>query len=298
MKILFPAYYKDFRCIADRCRHSCCVGWEIDVDSKTLERYRHFDGMFGEEILSHISGESPVIELCEDERCPFLDCHGLCRIISAHGEDAVSMICREHPRFYHCVGGRIEGGIGAVCEEACRIILSSDGYKNFIELDREIETPDEVEFDSSYHRNYIFLALEEGNYAKAMKKIMDKYSIPDPIDMAEEWNEILSHLEYLDENRIGKLTVGRKNNNKDLDKYFTRFLAYLVFRHVSIAESYDNLCARIGFCILLARVLENLTSEGELTFNEVCEFSRIISEEIEYSEDNTASLIFEFESKI
>ena len=32
MKIIAPNYYPAFRCIADKCRHSCCIGWEIDID--------------------------------------------------------------------------------------------------------------------------------------------------------------------------------------------------------------------------------------------------------------------------
>lgn len=130
MKVYFPSYYKDFKCIADRCRHSCCVGWEIDVDDGTVEVYEGLGGELGREIRSHISGG--VIAMCSDGRCPFLDSRGLCRIISSLGEEYVSDICREHPRFYHSVGGRIEGGIGISCEEAARIILSSDGYADFI----------------------------------------------------------------------------------------------------------------------------------------------------------------------
>jgi lysine-N-methylase len=36
MKLRAPKYYLDFACIADRCKHSCCIGWEIDVDADTM----------------------------------------------------------------------------------------------------------------------------------------------------------------------------------------------------------------------------------------------------------------------
>ena len=42
MIMLVPNYYKDFLCIADKCRHSCCIGWEIDIDEETLEFYELF----------------------------------------------------------------------------------------------------------------------------------------------------------------------------------------------------------------------------------------------------------------
>ena len=34
MKRYAPAYYPRFACLADRCRHSCCIGWEIEVDEE------------------------------------------------------------------------------------------------------------------------------------------------------------------------------------------------------------------------------------------------------------------------
>ena len=33
MRIIAPDYYREFHCIADKCRHSCCIGWEIDIDA-------------------------------------------------------------------------------------------------------------------------------------------------------------------------------------------------------------------------------------------------------------------------
>ena len=35
MQNAYPDYYPLFHCIADRCRHNCCIGWEIDIDSRT-----------------------------------------------------------------------------------------------------------------------------------------------------------------------------------------------------------------------------------------------------------------------
>lgn len=40
MKRVVPDYYADFACIAGACRHTCCVGWEIDIDPDSLRRYR------------------------------------------------------------------------------------------------------------------------------------------------------------------------------------------------------------------------------------------------------------------
>lgn len=39
MKYIKPDFYDAFHCIASRCRHSCCVGWEIDIDGDTADLY-------------------------------------------------------------------------------------------------------------------------------------------------------------------------------------------------------------------------------------------------------------------
>ena len=83
-----------------------------------------------------------------------------------------------------------------------------------------------------------------------------------------------------------------------MQPYYERFFAYLLFRHLTVAESYENLRARLGFCLLLTSVLENLSVKRGVGFSEICDLARIISEEIEYSEENTSSLIFEFECAI
>ena len=43
MKTVVPSYYKEFRCIADKCNHSCCKGWEIDIDDETYKKYAESD---------------------------------------------------------------------------------------------------------------------------------------------------------------------------------------------------------------------------------------------------------------
>ena len=106
-----PDFFADFRCIAARCTDSCCIGWEIDVDAETLQKYEELPGDLGDELRRCIAREDGTAHfvLGEDERCPFLDETGLCRIITALGDGALCDICREHPRFYEWFGSRACG---------------------------------------------------------------------------------------------------------------------------------------------------------------------------------------------
>ena len=64
MKLLAPSYYKKFKCIADKCTHSCCIGWEIDIDTDTYEKYSRMSGEFGKEILKSIEiSDTPHFKL-------------------------------------------------------------------------------------------------------------------------------------------------------------------------------------------------------------------------------------------
>lgn len=300
MTVCFPSYYKKFKCIAEKCRHSCCVSWEIGVDEETMNMYKESEGEIYDEIMSHIDTSDSTITLLSDGRCPFLDNSGLCRLICRMGEGGVSLICREHPRFYHSVMGRVEGGIGAVCEEACRIILTSDDYDCFDEYSRLAEAADETDFDSISHREYIYSVLKNRDlsYTEKINAIRERYSLPQFHTQKEEWREAFMSLEYLDESRRGIFGVCDNAVFPQNEIYFIRFFAYLVFRHVSISENYDELRARVGYCLLLLSVLQHMSKERVADFDTLAEWVRVISEEIEYSEDNTASLIFEIECLI
>ena len=112
MKLRAPKYYLDFACIADRCKHSCCIGWEIDVDKLTMAKYSALTGGYGEDIKKSICGDPPHFALRQDDRCPHLDERGLCRIICNLGEGYLCDICREHPRFYNSTAHGREAGLG------------------------------------------------------------------------------------------------------------------------------------------------------------------------------------------
>ena len=50
MKTVYPDYYDKFKCSASECIDTCCVGWEITVDSDSQRKYSHVGGAFGERL--------------------------------------------------------------------------------------------------------------------------------------------------------------------------------------------------------------------------------------------------------
>ena len=292
MKLYAPQYYKDFRCIADRCRHSCCIGWEIDVDEDTLAYYRALPAPLSDEILGGIvTGEEGAhFALCANGRCPNLDERGLCRIISALGEEALCDICREHPRFYHETD-RDEVGLGAACEAAATLILSRDDYADFVCVaeDESLCVPTTA-FDARGEREALYITLSQRAEPLALRllKIVSRYG-----ERAVS-ETIFAQIEYLDESHRA-LFVDTAQSLLPLSSLQApeceRFLAYLVYRHASPSLCEEQFARAVRFSLLLTRLFATLWQKG---LNPVSA-AVAISEEIDYSEENTRTLLLAME---
>ena len=298
MKIYAPKYYGEFACIADKCTHSCCVGWEIYIDANTMEKYKMLDSAYSDEIRKSIEGEEPMFRMRADGRCPHLDERGLCRIIIDSGEEYLSDICREHPRFYNESARGLEVGLGMACEEAARIILSSDGYRDFAvvgESDGDVE-PVEIDTIGEIARIYDILATDD-SYATKLSRIYGEWEVsPDRLSDGE-WRELLSGLEYLDKAHAEVLATysSEIGEASDLDKLSERALAYFVYRHCASAGDEVDFSASLGLALFLERLFASvMVAEGIKDLEGATRVAQIISEEIEYSEENTDLIKTEF----
>ena len=66
MRYRTPSYMDKFHCIADKCKDSCCIGWEIDIDEKTKAYYDSVDTPFAERLKKDIKDGCFVLD--EKER--------------------------------------------------------------------------------------------------------------------------------------------------------------------------------------------------------------------------------------
>lgn len=302
MKLYAPAYYKEFSCIADRCRHSCCIGWEIDIDEDTLEKYLSSSQGYAAHIKDTVElDETPHFRLPEGERCPHLREDGLCKIILQAGEHYLCDICREHPRFYNYASHGKEVGLGLCCEEACRIILGSDDYDQIVSVGEITDEAISSELDTVAVREYIYSILKNDylTHIQKLQKIYDKFGVS-PENIADDTaRELINSLEYMDE-RHRELFLAYSSHAKaprELHKMLERALAYFIFRHCTEVQDEYGYRAALGFCLFCERLLASVaTAQGIDDFDGFAEIARIVSEELEYSDQNTDDIKFAYEA--
>ena len=283
MKIYAPKYYENFKCIAEKCNHSCCIGWGIDLDKVTLEKYTSLLNCYGEMIRNTISFDNtPCFKLDEHKCCPHLNCKGLCNIIINCGEEYISDICREHPRFYNYTNKGKELGIGLSCEAACSIILSSDNFDQIVEIGNDTDEILECSFNALEYRDIIFRMLKNDSML-ICEKVDMIYDYFDVFLYKFYFPEVTSKLEYLyEENRLLISKAEVLEWNDDISEELTRILGYFVYRHSSDACDFYDFFASLSFAIFCTGLISTLATKENIE-----NIARIVSEEIEYSQENT-----------
>ncbi len=289
MKLYAPKYYEEFKCIADKCTHSCCIGWEIDVDKKTYARYKKSNKEYARTVIESIeNSDTPHFKLTKEERCPHINERGLCEIIINMGEDFLCDICRAHPRFYNFTNYGQEVGIGMSCPEACRIILNSDDYNEIEVIARGAGDLEIIDYDALADRDKIYAILKDENISLANKlsAICQDYGIDLKAIEKEAYLECINSLEYLNNSHRKQFSLFslEPRISENNEKYLERAFAYFVYRHCTEAASIEDFKISLSFCLFLQALLASLIAgkkEGE-----VYEIARALSEEIEYNTDN------------
>ena len=324
-----PNYYESFSCIASSCRHSCCIGWEIDVDADTLCYYDTVTGEMGQRLRASIDREAdpPCFRLTPDERCPFLNESGLCDLITELGEESLCRICDDHPRFRNVLSDRVELGLGLCCEAAAELILSQTEPFSVAELPPEKaarerhaqEEREELDYLTAAlisHRESLLLLLcdrsrplsdrirhilmicdihlieSETNTFKSYASIAALLRDMERLDPA--WDEHLRALESLTEDPLYEL------DGED-DVAYENLVCYFLYRYMTADATYwpDAHPTRTAFAVICTVIIHAIhRATGGKDLDSLCEIARMFSCEIEYSEENLEILMGEVEDAL
>lgn len=288
MKLVAPDYYPSFRCKAGACRHTCCVGWEIDIDEASLARFRRVKGELGQRLQKAIDWENRCFRLGEGERCPFLNASGLCDLILSQGEGGLCQICADHPRFRNFLAGRTELGLGLCCEAAAELVLSRQEPMGLIVLEDGEEAAADTPFLAFRDR---LLALAQNRLRPVENRVEDIQAacgIRFAVD-APRWAALLLALERLDpawENCLRRLEEPPRPA-PGWEVPLEQLLCYLLYRHLPGALEDGDVQGRVAYCCLMWKLLRHMLRD------DLFSLARMYSSEIEYSDENLAAMLDE-----
>ena len=312
MKIFAPSFYKDFKCLADKCGDSCCIGWEINIDREREVLYARLGGEIGEALRGAVApskdGACAHFILGDGGRCPLLTAEGLCRLICLGGEEMLTEICREHPRYYNLYSDIAEVGLGLSCEAAARLVLNSDlnGFLNRYETDTTAEHDPETPSVGALlpARDKLFeLLCDRGRTAEeTLAAIFSELGgrIPTP----EEIRALLSELEGLDDGFLEAAAEGCEKAEREPEsfaKFYADFdaawgrkiLASGIHRHFLDAALFGSGVGggAVAAVLSLSVALYLFYSDPSLTEETAVRATVLASKNIEYSEYNVETVI-------
>ncbi|MBQ2955509.1 MAG: flagellin lysine-N-methylase [Clostridia bacterium] len=316
MKYFAPDYYHDFSCIAGECRHSCCAGWEIDIDEETLEKYLSMEGETGELLRRHIdtSGETACFKMTGDERCPFLNRDGLCDLILSEGDGILCQICTDHPRFRNFYQDREEIGLGLCCEAAVRLILTRQEPARLVLLEDDgwDDEPDEAEEALLEVRGQLIRIMQdrELTVGERIERMLGRLGIGMPDTDYVKWAEYLAGLERLEDTwaeRLGEMKDAPEADESVLlteewETAFEQLTVCLLYRHVPAALQDGDVAGRVRMVVLFLRIIRRLCAlhaalHGGISMDDAVELVRLYSSEIEYSDVNIDAVLAALEEE-
>lgn len=146
MQYSVPDYYREFTCLADACEDTCCAGWQIVVDRKSLKKYKEEKSEYRKELRKAIDFRNETFKQDADKRCAFLNDSNLCEMYLHLGPKSLCKTCRMYPRHVEEFENVREITLSVSCPEVARILLSKKEPVTFLTKEREGEEEYE-EFD-------------------------------------------------------------------------------------------------------------------------------------------------------
>lgn len=253
--------YDSFKCIADKCRFTCCSGWDINIDINTYEKWNKENNKFKNMLnkLNFVDENNIIVNKKTSDSCPFLDDRGLCNIVKNNGDEYLSLTCKTFPRIENLFDGIKELTLSCSCPEVVdiidkieEIILEKHHNDDYTELPIEMKIRDTIihiikEKDINIESKLLI------SY-RMLLNILDNEEITEEIvlDELRKYNNII--LQETLENNIEYNNTFRTVNNLFLD----------------IIENYKNV-------LVLKRALNDISQlsmniyRGQIRTNELIE---------------------------
>lgn len=266
--------YDNFKCITDKCKHTCCAGWKIDIDNETYKRYES-SIYFKKDIKSKFVKDEKnkfSMKMNKDKKCSFLQDDKLCEIHANLGEELLCNTCRLYPRGVNLVGDRIERFLYSSCPAMIELFLLSDKKLTF-EMTKGAYNEDEVSnvisFESDMEK-IVFTAIRgftieviQSNFIDMEKKFILMglaYSNFDEFIKTKDYDAVLNAIDIYSEMIEDSNIIPRTEYVAMYDEIKKIVLSEIA--NFNLSEKLRNLIPS------LESVLENEISREESKFRE------------------------------
>lgn len=232
--------YDKFKCIADKCKFTCCKGWDINVDTNTYNKWKEKDKL--NYLLDNVrfiksNGEKSYLIKKETKgACPLLSEEGLCNIVINHGEEYLSSTCKSFPRIENAFKDAKELTLSCSCPEVVNII-SNMKERIYIESDKSLSYIEDL--GCLKIREALVNILQIENISIENKLIICYDMLLNILDSEDlDYEALIELLDNYKSNKYIKEELNKykdyekKNNIKDLKEINSLF--------IDIIENYRN----------------------------------------------------------
>ena len=164
--------------------------------------------------------------------------------------------------------------------------------------------PEEEEFLNVREQIFEFLTDRTLSVDNRVKNVLEFCDVVMPKKTLSEWADIYLSLERLD-NEWTVILHQLKNTDETqlimpetekVSNAFEQLLCYFIYRHLADSLDDDRLWERVVFSVQSYFIIRSLcavhySKNGSLSVENIAEFARLYSSEIEYSEDNMEKLL-------
>lgn len=327
--------FDKFKCIADKCPKSCCIGWQIMIDEDSLEKYASTSEDFGYRLKSSINYQEGSF-LQNNTRCSMLNETGLCDLQSTLGEKYLCNTCCRYPRHTEEFQDIREYSLSLSCPEAVRMIMEPSYSFSTEESEDDIyDNPDEFEdfdfilFDKlEYAREQMIKLTKDSSIplshrlemirsaALSLQNLFDEGDIFGMDDISYDEKNPISHnysvdglnmllsLEVLEESWHDSIretiSFWKNNSSFDFDKdnefIFEKVLESLLFNYFCGAVYDGQIYARAMIAVMSVRWLMMIYTAHPNS--SLAETIYLYSREVEHSDTNVNTLITYFENEL
>ncbi|MCR5101465.1 MAG: flagellin lysine-N-methylase [Butyrivibrio sp.] len=233
--------YDNFKCIADKCPMSCCIGWQIVIDDDSLNNYAKITqndksafSSFKDQIIDGVDFKEGCF-FQNNRRCSMLQDDNLCSMQISLGEEALCTTCKQFPRHIEEFQDIREYSLSLSCPEAINMLLTRSTPLYFIEEEDSIQDdPEEFDdydlllFDKLEFAREKLLGLASDPFIPFQKRLDLINEMAARLQICYDNGEFLEmddivydypkdDLSYLDEFNLPKYYQPSSSHNNDLD---------------------------------------------------------------------------------